>query len=80
MPSAATPFESCFNSESDIKAYLCFRRKNMKVPLRTAATSLGLFAVHLLLTSGVAAQTRASAPGRLAETKVRLKPFGAMRS
>jgi hypothetical protein len=52
----------------------------MNALLRTAATSLGLFAVHVLLTSGVAAQTPASAPGRLAETKVRLKPFGAMRS
>ncbi|MGA9966809.1 MAG: hypothetical protein WBQ10_16550 [Terriglobales bacterium] len=37
----------------------------MNALLRTAATSLGLFAVHILLTSGAAAQTPASASGAL---------------
>jgi hypothetical protein len=50
----------------------------MNALLRTAAIGLRPFAVHVLLTSSVAAQTPASAPGRLAETKISLKPFGAM--
>jgi hypothetical protein len=80
MPSAFTGFETCFKSESDTKAYFAFPEESMNALLRTAATSLGLFSVHLLLISGVAAQTPASTPGQLAETEVRLKPFGAMRS
>jgi hypothetical protein len=53
----------------------------MNALLQTAAASLGLFAVHLLLTSGVpAAQTPASARGRLAETTGTTQAIGAMRS
>ena len=41
----------------------------MNALLQTAAASLGLFAVHLLLTCGVAAQMPASAPGRACRNK-----------
>ena len=71
---------TCFKSESDTKTYLRFPMKNMNVFLLPAATSLSQFAIHLLLISGVAEQTPASAPGRFAETEVQLKPFGTMRS